>query len=348
MYIDSHVHLRDFNEAYKETIRHGLEVARDAGVDAVFDMPNKNPAIITREHIVACLQSAKEANVPKVFYGLYIGVTKDPEQIKQAVAVTREFSQVVGIKFYADETTGDLGITEEDDQKLVYRVLAYEGYTGVLAVHCEKKASRNPQLWDPRNPISHYCARPEKAETDAVKDQITFATAAGFKGKLHITHISTPEAVDLVHAAKSALDISCGVCPHHLIYGYTQLCEENGILWKMNPALRSKDSKLKLVEQLKQGRIDWIETDHAPHSLEEKIKEPHCSGIPALPWWPMFDLFLQQQDLSDAQIRALTFDNVATRFGINITRTQRPFKDHRAEYAFDPYKKVAEKVGWPQ
>ena len=81
MYIDSHVHLRDFNQKNKETIKHGLEVARDSGVDAVFDMPNTDPPIMTKENVLDRLKLAKDAGVKEVYYGLYIGLTSDREQI---------------------------------------------------------------------------------------------------------------------------------------------------------------------------------------------------------------------------------------------------------------------------
>ena len=68
MYIDSHVHLRDFNQKYKETIKHGLEVAKDSGVDAVFDMPNTDPPIMTRDLVIDRLRLAKEASIDSVFY----------------------------------------------------------------------------------------------------------------------------------------------------------------------------------------------------------------------------------------------------------------------------------------
>jgi len=92
MFIDSHVHFRDFNQKHKETVRHGLEVARDSGLDAVFDMPNTDPPIMTRDLVQDRLRIAKDADVPEVFYGLYMGVTGKPEQIRRAVDIYLKFS----------------------------------------------------------------------------------------------------------------------------------------------------------------------------------------------------------------------------------------------------------------
>src|SRR3989344_2815127 len=176
MYIDTHVHLRDFDQVYKgETVRHGLEVAYDSGVDAVFDMPNTEPPIMTRDIVEARLKLAKDADVD-VFYGIHMGLTANPEQIKRAVQIYRFFfPQVVGMKLYAGHSTGYLGVITVDDQRTVYRTLASEGYDGVLFVRCEKESAMNSTIWTPSHPRSHCMARPEQAEVESVTDQIALA-----------------------------------------------------------------------------------------------------------------------------------------------------------------------------
>ena len=143
MFIDPHVHLRDWNERHKETIKHGLEVARDSGVDAVFDMPNTNPTIIHRANVIDRLRLADKAVVPEVFYGLYIGLTANPDQIAEAVELYNEFyPKVVGLKLYTCETTGSLSVKEWREQYKVYEALVENNFKGLLAVHCEKE-----ELW---------------------------------------------------------------------------------------------------------------------------------------------------------------------------------------------------------
>ena len=347
MYIDSHVHFRDFNQHRKETIRHGLEVARDSGLDAVFDMPNTDPPIMTRDLIVDRLRLARDAKVPEVFYGIYMGLTANSEQIKCAVEVYRGFPEVIGMKLYAGHSVGNLGVITEQDQSTVYETLSREGYEGVLAIHCEKEDELNPKLWNSREPITHCHARPEKAEVESLKDQLRLAYETGFNGKLHIAHISSPKAVDLVVKAKEqGMDVSCGVCPHHFIYDWNQMYDENGLLWKMNPPLRKPESREEMFRLLREGKIDWIETDHAPHKLNEKLNDPHMSGIPGIAWWPLFEEFLRQQNFSDLQIENLTFSRVAERFGIDIRRNRRNMRDRRSDYPFDPYQKMAEELTW--
>ena len=348
MFIDSHVHLRDFNQQYKETIKHGLSVARDSGIDAVFDMPNTNPPITSRDLVLERLRIAKDANVPEVFYGLYLGLTGNTEQIKQSVDVYREFfPRVVGMKLYAGHSVGDLGVVNEESQRIVYETLAKEGYDGFLAVHCEKESLINRSWFNPLQAITHCHAQPEEAEMESVIDQISFTREYKFPGKLHVAHISSPGAVELVYRAKQeGINISSGICPHHFIYDWGQMHNRDGVLWKMNPPLRSPESKEKIFNFLKEGKIDWIETDHAPHTLDEKIKKPWMSGIPGLAWWPLFDEVLRKNEFSDAEIIKLTSSNVAQRFNIDIKKTKRKMIDRRKDYPFDPYRHFSEDLKW--
>ncbi|MBI4162797.1 MAG: dihydroorotase [Candidatus Aenigmarchaeota archaeon] len=349
MYFDPHVHLRDRNQRYKETILHGLRVARDSGVDVVIDMPNTDPPVTTRSEAIARIYLALlPRDTRNVFYSLFMGLTKDPEQVKRAIGVYRElFPRVAGMKFYAGHSVGNLGVVESEDQARVYETLAREGYDGVFVIHAEKESLLKPDLWMPENPVTHCNARPEEAEVQSIKDQLELAVETGFRGKLHISHISSPVSVDIVTDAKKiGVDISCGVCPHHFIYNSDQMERSDGNLWKMNPPLRSRKSQEKLPEYLRQGKIDWIETDHAPHTLDEKTGPPYASGIPGLAWWPLFEEYLRRNDFTDRQIEELTFNNAARRFNLPVERKRRKLVDRRKDYPFDPYKEIAEQLGW--
>ncbi len=345
MYIDAHVHLRDFKQKHKETIKHGLEVAHDSGLDALFDMPNTDPPLITRDSIEERLKIARNSGVRDVFYGIYMGLTGNQEQVKRAVDVFREFPQVVGMKLYTCSLE-NLGIVNEEQQRMIYETLTKEHYDGVLTIHCEKESYFSPEIWNPQQPISHCYVRTENAEVESLNDQLRFAKESCFKGKIHIAHISSPRAVDLVVKAKEqGLDVSSGICPHHFIYDWNQMKDKNGVFWKMNPPLREPNSRERIFQYLKEGKIDWIETDHAPHSLQEKMENPHSSGVPGIAWWPFFEEFLKQNDFSDKQINELTFFNIAQRFELDIKRSSRPIKDRRADYPFDPYPNIDRELG---
>ncbi len=345
MVIDPHVHLRDFNETEKETVKHGLEVARDSGVSAVFDMPNTNPPITHRSNVTDRLALAKNANVKKVFYGLYLGLTSNPEQIKEAVSLYREFfPQIVGMKLYAGHSVGNLGVIDLFNQHIVYKTLAKEGFDGVLTVHAEKE-SELQKVWNPKLPISHCLARPEKAEVESVKDQLYLSELTGFKGKLHIAHISSPKAVQLVNEAQAkGRDISSGVCPHHLIYDWNKMFDENGVIWKMNPPLRAPGDPQIMLQYLREGKIDWLETDHAPHTLKQKTSSPFSSGITGLQHWQLFIKYLTENEFSEQRIEEVTFTKAANRFGIDIAKNKSQLKDRTRDYPFNFYSELEKRL----
>ena len=140
-----------------------------------------------------------------LFHGLYAGLTAVPPQIEEAVAgMAGAFPRVVGLKMFAGHSTGEMGIVERDAQALVYGTLSELGYTGVLAVHCEKESLLRPGDWDPGRPASHARARPPAAEVASVDDQRELALSAGFAGTLHVCHISTPWALDVLRAKHTA------------------------------------------------------------------------------------------------------------------------------------------------
>ncbi|MCK4650219.1 dihydroorotase [Candidatus Pacearchaeota archaeon] len=318
MIIDPHVHLRDEEQSYKTTIAIGLKEAKKSGVIAVFDMPNSYSPVTTRKRALERLSIAKRAN-SSVFYGTYIGLTSDSAQVREAVKTHAElFPKVVGLKLFAGHSVGNLGVIEEGDQKELYESL--DKYRGVLVVHCEKEAFLKPELWDAQNPITHCMARPPKAELKSIEDQVKFAHEANFQGTLHIAHISTPEAVNFVNGIRRDirnLKITCGATPHHLFMYDEMMNGESGLMLKMNPPLRTKKEQEGLLECLRRGEIDWIETDHAPHTEDEKLNPPYMSGIPGLHRWPSVIERLRKMSFSEQQIQNLTFNNVIKTFKLN-------------------------------
>lgn len=319
--IDPHVHCRDWGQSYKETIEHALLVAEKACLSGIFDMPNTSPPINSRKLIEQRLTDAGKIK-SSVFYGIYAGLTSDKNQIREVVKSWRElFPKVVGLKMFAGHSVGNLGIVKEGEQKLVYQTLAEEDYDGVLVVHCEKESSLKPSLWNSSNPKSHSFARPAESEIESVRDQINFAQANKFKGVLHIAHVSVPESIDLIEKARlqKKIRISCGLTPHHCLLSYDLIPEsKKGLLYKVNPPLRRQDFSKRMLAFLKEGKIDWIETDHAPHTLKDKLEEPFMSGFPGLPFYPHFLEFLKENGFLSEQIRNLSHRNICDTFGIDL------------------------------
>jgi dihydroorotase len=354
--IDPHVHLRDGDQTAKETVEHGLWVAQAAGLDAVFEMPNTSPSLVSERTIRDRIDLAdlakshlaeREPSMPSIFHGLYAGLTVQPDQVKTVVRLHQQyFPRIVGLKMYAGSSTGNLGVLAKDEQQKVFEILASSGFRGVLAVHCEKEDLFDVAAWDPDNARSHGRVRPPEAEVESVRDMIALARQTGFPGHLHVCHISVPDSVDLLEREKrrGGIRLSCGVTPHHLL-----LCEsdigsgDRGFLLKINPPLRSETMRSGLVARLLSGKIDWIETDHAPHTLAEKTdcRGNRPSGFPGLPVYPRLLLWLRERGVDRARLDDLTHNRIEQVFGIELENTHRSGRlDLAAEYDVDAYEGV--------
>jgi dihydroorotase len=253
---------------------------------------------------------------------------------------------------FAGHSTGNMGIVEREAQAGVYRRLSELGFTGVLAVHCEKESLMKPDAWDPGRPSSHGRARPPAAEVASVDDQKELARAAGFRGTLHICHISTQWALDLLRGkhvregagpvAPDSFKVTCGLTPHHALLDQEMMDGPDGILLKVNPPLRPRPLPGKMLDRLLAGEIDWIETDHAPHTMEEKrgsagSPQP-ASGIPVLPFHPHFVRLLSQKGMTAERLEEITHGAVCRTFGIQIVnRWRAPDYGLASEYGFNPF-----------
>ena len=330
MRIDPHVHCRDGRQSYKETIEHVFRLCDQNGIDVIFDMPNTDPPILRTEDVENRL-----ALVPKndlLRYRVFLGATPDENQLKEAVSLAKECKHVAGIKMYAGQSVGPgfaaqasprregsaeashMGITAENDQRKIYEALAALGYHGVLAVHCEKESMCKTEF-DPQKPITHCRSRPVQAETRAIEDQIRFTRASGFRGILHVCHVSTAESVASIRSVRAEIRITCGVTPHHLLWSNTQMNNRDGLLYKVNPPLREMNDCIALRQALKAGEIDWIETDHAPHPISEKLYPPYASGFPSICLYgDLVDNILPLWGFDKNMIKNVTCDNIKNMF----------------------------------
>lgn len=319
MYIDPHVHCRDGKQSYKETIKHALEVASAQGVIKIFDMPNTDPPITTKKDIIKRLKLVPKKRINDYF--VWIGLTSDPEQIKETVNCVQNYKNVIGMKLYAGTSVGDLSVIEKDDQRTIYKTLVEANYTGVVAVHCDKESLMKSHLWDPKNPITHSQARPMAAEVESIRDQIELVKETGFSGTIHVCHITGLESVALVDAARKEIKITCAATPHHVLWDDTMQNHPEGLIYKMNPPLRDKSDVESLRQCIIDGKVDWIETDHAPHQVGEKMFPPYMSGYPSLCLYKDFvENFLPSIGVSAELVKKMTSGNIYKVFGDKLDK----------------------------
>jgi dihydroorotase len=306
-FIDPHVHCRDWRQSHKETISSACEAAAHGGVTQIHDMPNTDPPVLCSDDVERRLETARESPVP-VKYMLYAGLTGDKRQVKDAVESVRKFRQVAGLKLYAGESFGSLGVTDIEKQREIYRMLARLRYAGVLMVHCERSSRIMEDRWSVNNPETWCDTRAPEAEVEAIRDQIAFASKAGFRGHIHICHVTLPESVKVIRNAPRSLKVSCGATPHNLMLTRESMkAKSRGLYLKVNPPLRSGKDVIGLTGHLVKGDVDWIETDHAPHTINEKLNHPFCSGMPELDTFSNFAAGLNRDfGLSWSEIAMLT------------------------------------------
>ncbi|MGH7264928.1 MAG: allantoinase AllB [Candidatus Rokuibacteriota bacterium] len=265
--VDGHVHFRDPGLTHKEDFESGTRAAARGGVTTVIDMPNTIPPVTTAE--VLTDKAARLAGRALVDYGL-ISVITGPN-LDEMDALSR--AGTVAYKIFLGPTTGDL--PSPDDGQIV-EALARAARTGLpLGVHAENPglvaaATARLKAAGRVDPLAHAEARPPLAEAESVQRMICFARAT--RARLHVFHLTTGVAVDLVRQAKSeGLRVTAETCPHYLTLTAGDMARL-GAAAKMNPPLRSPADVEALWAGVRDGTVDVVATDHAPHALEEKTR----------------------------------------------------------------------------
>lgn len=281
---DIHIHARDDVselETYKEDFTTASAAALHGGVVHVADMPNNKVAPIDDESWRAKRDHLRKRNVP-IQVTLYAGI--GPK--------TRPLSFPVPYKVYMGHSVGDLFFTslEQLDQALSH----YRGKA--VSFHCE-----DPVLLEEyRGAATHEERRPPECEVSATKFALQMIEKYDLTGKL--CHYSVGEGIPLIRAARAkGLRVTCEVTPHHLYYDTTILTRENRGWMQMNPPLRSLSDRMAMIQALREGMLDYLATDHAPHSPDENIKG--ISGQPHLDTYaPFVTWLLKEQGFTPADV----------------------------------------------
>ena len=326
-FCDVHVHLREPGFSYKETILTGTKAAAAGGYSDIFSMPNLNPVPDSAENLKMQLDIIKRDAVINVHPYASITVGQCGEKLLDFESLCEN-----AIAFSDDGR----GVQSEELMESAMRKAKTLGK--IIVAHCEDNSLLNGgYIHDGEYARLHghkgICS---KSEWGPIARDIELAKKTGCK--YHVCHISCKESVDLIRKAKAdGVDITCETAPHYLVLSDKDLKEEGR--FKMNPPLRSEEDRLALIEGIKDGTIDMIATDHAPHSAEEKGKglEKSAMGIVGIETaFPILYTFLVKKNIITLEklIELLTI-NPRKRFGLNETKDFCVF-DLNQEYTVNP------------
>ncbi len=259
-FVDVHVHLREPGYGYKERIATGTMAAARGGYTTVCSMPNLNPVPDSVENLKAQQDIIdRDAKIEVLPYAAITIGRKGEELVDMASLVGK-------VCAFSDDGSG-----VQVDGMMERAMTEAVKHDQLIAAHCEvEELLRGGYIHDGEYAKAHghkgICS---ESEWEQVKRDIEIAERLGCR--YHVCHISTKETVQLVREAKArGVKVTCETGPHYLIF--TDMDLEEDARWKMNPPLRSAEDRAALVEGIKDGTIDMIATDHAPHSIEEKSR----------------------------------------------------------------------------
>ena len=257
--IDPHVHFREPGQPEKEDLESGSRAAAAGGVTAFLDMPNNIPNATDRLTLENKIALAGRKAV--THHGFFIGATKDNVSDLQSV---EGMDGVCGIKVFMGSSTGDLLVHE---QKHLEDIFANTG--GIIATHAEDEGRLQQRIaeFGHRTDIASH-AECRDVECAFLATKRAAALARDHDHRLHIVHMTSAKEADWLSSNKGDL-ITTEVCTQHLTFDEDDV-EELGVRVLMNPPIRYTKDKETLWNRLKDGTIDCVVTDHAPHTLESK------------------------------------------------------------------------------
>lgn len=259
-FCDVHVHFRQPGFSYKETIKSGSLAAAHGGYTAVCTMPNLNPVPDSAEHLNEQLKYIKNDAVINVYpYG---SITKG--QLGEELSDMEHISD--NIIAFSDDGKG-----VQSKEMMREAMVRTKALGKMIVAHCEDNSLlRGGYIHDGVYAKEHghkgICS---ESEWKPIERDLLLAKETGCA--YHVCHISCKESVELIRRAKAdGVNVTCETAPHYLILTDEDLREDGK--FKMNPPLRSKEDRQALIDGIKDGTVDMIATDHAPHSAEEKSK----------------------------------------------------------------------------
>ncbi|RPI15007.1 MAG: dihydroorotase [Ignavibacteriae bacterium] len=259
-FFDMHVHFREPGQTHKEDISTGALAAAYGGVTGVLAMPNTSPAMDSAAVLNANYAKSKD-NIVDVYNSACATLGRNGKEITNIDELVK---------------TGALAITDDgspvEDDELMKKALEKSAEHNIPIIqHCEIMSISNGGIMNEGKVSRELGVKgiPNASEYEIIKRDIGLVRKIN-NSRYHVQHISTKEGVELVRQAKAeGLNVTAEACPHHFVLT-DEAIKEYGANAKMNPPLRTQDDVDAILEGIKDGTIDAICTDHAPHAADEK------------------------------------------------------------------------------
>ena len=259
--IDMHCHLREPGFEHKETIKTGSESAVAGGFTTICPMPNTKPTPDSAIILQKIIEEAKKVNLCNILP--YASVSKGEKG--EELVDFKELKKAGAIAFSDD------GMPVVNSKMMREAILEADKLGTFVASHCEEKSVAAGAINSGKvaEQLEVEGVLPEAEEIMAAREIVIAETN---HVRAHICHISTKTTKDMVRDAKKrGVKITCETCPHYFTFTVEEVLK-SGVNAKMNPPLREEKDRQAIIEGLKEGTIDAIITDHAPHAEEEKNK----------------------------------------------------------------------------
>lgn len=268
--VDLHVHFREPGYTWKEDFKSGSVAALAGGITLAVDMPNTNPPVTSVERLLEKKQLRdRSSRIPLIIAGAIVEENTDDLPL-----LAKETSV---LKAFLGNSFGKLHLTFEGFSKAL-SVLEKEQWNGVVFIHAEDPSLFNLDAF----PEDHWKTRPEKSEIVAVKKVLKIAKEFP-RVRIHLTHLSSANSVELIRKnnAEGHSSVSYDVTPAHLEFHKDSFIQES---WKLkrNPPIRQKPIMERLRKLFLKGELFALASDHAPHTIEEKISADCPPGAPGV------------------------------------------------------------------
>ena len=258
--VDVHTHLREPGFFYKESILTGTLAAARGGFTSVCSMPNLNPVPDSMENLQRQLDIIASSAKVKVYP--YASITKN--QMGKALSDMEKLSEFVVA--FSDDGRG-----VQDSEIMRKAMLKAKELGKIIVAHCEDDSLLNGGYIHDGNYAKINGHKGISSESEYRQVERDLRLVRETLCSYHVCHVSTKESVELIRQAKNdGLDVTCETAPHYLVFTDMDIADDGK--YKMNPPLRSNKDRVALIDGIKDGTIDMIATDHAPHSFEEKSK----------------------------------------------------------------------------